>query len=829
MDFYTSVAVHHNDILVTGYRDGQRYKHKARYKPYMFIKSKEKGDYSTIDGTRCAKLEFDSIREAKQFIQRYDGVDNFPIFGLTNFQYTFIHDNFQPGQYDRSQIIQCILDIEVATDTGYPDIEQANNPITAITLQYDKVTFVLGYGDFYTPDRSIVYIRCKDEIDLLTKFIKIWSDEKFRPDVCTGWNIEFFDIPYCVNRITNVLGEQYAKNLSPWNILDKRTVEVFGKQNTCYSPVGINILDYYQLYKKFTYTQQESYRLDHICNIELGERKLDYSEYESLNELYKNDHQKFIEYNIKDCMLVKKLDDKMKLLDLVYTFAYDSGVNYIDSLTTVRSWDVIIHNYLLDNKIVIPQRADTIKGKSISGAYVKDPLVGMHKSIVSFDITSLYPSLIMQYNISPDTLRGKVSENISVDQFLDMHGSKYDKFCKDNNVCITANGCFYRKDKQGFIAILIEQLFNKRTQYKQNMLNLKRQYEQTKDESLLNSIAKYDILQMATKIKLNSLYGALSNEFFRWFDVRLAESITVTGQLTIRWAERYINKYLNEQLGTSNKDYCIAIDTDSLYCDLDMVVKKYNNSNKDQIGFLDEYCKHNIQPLLDKIYHQLGDYMNCYKHAIYMKRESISDSGIFVAKKRYVLSVHNNEGVQYDKPKLKMMGIEAVRSSTPMACRQAIKQLLEVILHKDEQSTIEFIEQFKKQFSSKQFEDVAFPRGVNNLDQYHDSVSIYKKATPIHVRGALLYNRLLTKHNLDNKYQRIFDKDKIKFCYLVMPNPINENVISVPGVLPKQFGLENYIDYQLMFDKSFLEPIKTVLDCIGWQTEKRNTVRGFFQ
>ena len=829
MDFYTSVSVHHNDILVTGYRDGQRYKQKVRYKPYLFVKSNTKGEYRTVDQIKCDKIEFDTIREARQFIQRYDGVDNFPIFGLTNFQYTFIHDNFKRGEFNRSQIIECVLDIEVATDTGYPDIEQANNPITAITLQYDNVTFVLGYGDFYTPDRSIVYIRCKDEIDLLTKFIKIWSDEKFRPDVCTGWNIEFFDIPYCVNRITNVLGDDYARKLSPWNILDKRAVEVFGKQNTCYSPVGINILDYYQLYKKFTYTQQESYRLDHICNIELGEQKLDYSEYESLNELYKNDHQKFIEYNIKDCMLVKKLDDKMKLLDLVYTFAYDSGVNYIDSLTTVRSWDVIIHNYLLDNKIVIPQRPQTQKSRSINGAYVKDPLVGIHKSIVSFDITSLYPSLIMQYNISPDTLRGKLSEDVSVEKFLDYYGTKYDKFCKDNNVCLTANGCFYRKDKQGFIATLIEQLFNKRTQYKQNMLNLKKQYEQTKDSSLLNSIAKYDILQMATKIKLNSLYGALSNEYFRWFDVRLAESITITGQLTIRWAERYINKYLNEQLGTTNSDYCIAIDTDSLYCDLDAIVSKFNKSSKDRIVFLDEYCKHNIQPLLDKIYHELGDYMNCYKHAIYMKRESISDSGIFVAKKRYVLSVHNNEGVQYDKPKLKMMGIEAVRSSTPMACRQAIKQLLEVILHNDEQSTIEFIEQFKKEFTSKQFEDIAFPRGVNNLDQYHDSVSIYKKATPIHVRGALLYNRLLTKHNLDNKYQRIFDKDKIKFCYLVMPNPINENVIAVPGVLPKQFGLDNYLDYQLMFEKSFLEPIKTVLDCIGWQTEKRNTVRGFFQ
>lgn len=838
MDFYTSVLQHKDKILVIGYKDGKRYQKQVKYKPYLFIPTNKQSKYRTIDGSAVDRVDFDSIYDCKQFVTKYEDVSGFSIYGLTNHQYVYIHDNYNNCQFDNKLINLCVLDIEVDTDNGYPDLQNPTNKITAITIQYNDITFVLGYGQFVTNDPVIKYIRCSDEVDLLNKFIKIWDSDRFRPDVITGWNVELFDIPYIVGRINAVLGHEQAKKLSPWRFFEQRKFVSMNKENIVYVPAGISILDYYTLYKKFTYSQQESYKLDHICHVELGERKLDYSEYESLAGLYKNDHQKFIEYNIHDCRLVKRLDDKMKLLDLVYTFAYDSGINYIDSLTSVRSWDVIIHNYLLDRATVIPitSKREIDVNRTPVGAYVKDPQRGMFNWIVSFDLSSLYPTLIMSYNISPDTLRGKHNQLYTTDQLLNGVATQLHQYLDDNNLSFAANSCFYSKDKQGFLPALMELLFDKRKQYKQAMLEAQKQLQSIgssdtpRRTELENEVARLNNLQMATKIKLNSCYGALANVYHRWHNFDLAESITLSGQLTIRWAETNVNRYLNKILNTDNIDYCIASDTDSIYINMENVAATSKLTDKQEIiKFIDKFCETIIQPFLDKIYKQLTDYMKCYCNKLHMKRESIGDRGIFVAKKRYIINVYNNEGVQYSKPKLKMMGIEAVRSSTPSSCRQSIKDALEVILTKDEDSAIEFINQFRQQFKTLPFDQIAFPRGINNLEQYSDPVTIYKKGTPIHVRGALVYNKLLNDSKLNHKFNPIFDKEKIKFCYLLTPNPIRENVISVPVTLPKEFQLDKYIDYQMMFDKAFIEPIKTILDTIGWQIEKKPTLGAFFQ
>ncbi len=305
----------------------------------------------------------------------------------------------------------------------------------------------------------------------------------------------------------------------------------------------------------------------------------------------------------------------------------------------------------------------------------------------------------------------------------------------------------------------------------------------------------------------------------------------MSGQLTIRWAEKHLNKWMNDKLQTKDIDYVIASDTDSLYINMGEIVRQANlGSNKlNAVEHLDQLCNTEIQPFLDQIYQELANQMKCYWQGMHMKREGISDRGIFVAKKRYILNVFNNEGVQYDKPKLKVMGIEAVRSSTPACCRDSLKEALKVILQGTEQQTIDFIDNFRKKFNTLSFEEVAFPRGVNGLDKYFDSVSIYKKATPIHVRGALLYNHKLKQMKLTKKYQTIFDKEKIKFCYLKLPNPLHENVISCNGKLPKEFDLDRYIDYDQQFEKAFIEPIRTILDTIGWKFEKTNTVSKFFK
>ena len=840
--FYTNVYLHFNNILLRGYENGQRIRETIPCKPYIFVQNNNHNnvdeiEFRTLKGKTVKRIDFDSPKDARDFVKQHGEISNFEIYGMTNFVYPFIND-YYTGEidYDPKIISKVNIDIEVAADQGFPNIETADKEITAITMKKDDLYVVLGCGDFVNNNEKVKYIKCKDEETLLIKFLDVWRSKWFQPDVVTGWNVDFFDIPYIVNRIRRILGENMAKTLSPWGILEERVVENNGMFNKVYIPVGISILDYLQLYRKFTFTNQESYRLDHIANIELGERKLDYSEYESLFDLYKKNYQLFIEYNIKDVDLVDRLDDKLKLIEQVYAIAYDGKVNFSDAFTSVRMWDVIIHNYLINQRIVIPQNKKTSKTEQIIGAYVKDPQLGMHKWVVSFDLNSLYPHLIMQYNISPETYAGKI-DSINAESGLDkiLNGYLTDEIIHkkmiDNNVTISASGCMFDRDYQGFLPKLMEKMYNDRVVYKDRMIEAKKAQEQNPCDENVKLIARNHNMQLAKKIQLNSAYGALSNEYFRWYDDKLAESITLSGQLSIKWIEKRMNDYMNKLLKTTNFDYVIASDTDSLYVNMGPLVEKMIDETDEikVVKILDQFCEEKIQSYIDKCYQDLAEYVNAFSQKMAMKREAIASKGIWTAKKRYILNVWNNEGVQYHEPKLKMMGIEAVRSSTPMACRNYIKKAMEVIMTKTEDDMIKFIEDSRFEFKKLSFEDVAFPRGCKNLTKWSDVRDIYKSGTPIHVRAALTYNNLLKKENLASRYPLIQDGDKIKFCYMKLPNPIRENVIACQNSLPKQLNLDKYIDYDLQYTKSFVEPIKTILDAIGWQIEKVNTLDQFWE
>jgi DNA polymerase elongation subunit (family B) len=831
--------------LLRGYENGQRVHQIIPCKPYLFIPSKTgNSPYKTLKGKTVDRIDFENPYDARDFVNRYKDVSGFDIYGMTNYVYPFIND-YYPSEidYDPKQISIVNIDIEVAADQGFPDIQTADKEITAITMKKKDIYVVLGCGEFdvtkldASMHERVKYIKCKDEETLLMKFLDVWRSKWFSPDIVTGWNIDFFDIPYIVNRIRRVLGQQMAKKISPWEILEERTVQINGKENQVFSPVGISLLDYLQLYKKFSFTMQESYRLDHIAHIELGERKLDYSEYESLFDLYKKNYQLFIEYNIKDVDLVDRLDDKLKFIEQVMAISYDGKVNFADAFTSVRMWDVIIHNYLLNQRIVIPQKKHTSKESQIIGAYVKDPIVGMHKWVVSFDLNSLYPHLIMQYNISPETYSGQISSingehglQKVLNYYLDEPSIRNELTAQ--NVTCTASGCMFDKDYQGFLPKLMEKMYDDRVVYKNLMLDAKKAQEVSPSEENIKLIARHHNMQLAKKIQLNSAYGALSNEYFRWYDDKLAESITLSGQLAIKWIERDMNAYLNKILKTEGVDYVLACDTDSMYITLDPLVSQCGFEGRpvqEIVKFLDKICEEKFEPFIDASYVRLSGYVNAYSQKMKMKREAIADKGIWTAKKRYILNVWNNEGVQYTEPKLKMMGIEAVRSSTPMACRNNIKKALNIIMNENEDAIISFIEKFRKEFSSMSFEEVAFPRGCNNMEKYYDRDTIYKPKTPIHVRGALLYNNVIKKNNLTSRYPQIQDGDKIKFCYLKTPNPIRENVIACQGNLPKQLDLDKFIDYDLQYEKSFVEPIKTILDAIGWRVEKMSSLESFWE
>jgi DNA polymerase elongation subunit (family B) len=826
--FYTSVNRYGNNILLRGFQHGERVAKKIPFSPTLFVNSAKDVSWKTLDGTLVMPKSFETMRDAGDYIRQYEGVENYPVYGTTNYVTQFITE-FYPNNltFDRDKIHVATVDIEVASDDGFPFVAEAAHPVITITQKnnIDNVYRVWGLGDYdpfkcVIPGIKIVYKKCKDEIELLLDWLSYWSSNQGSPDIVTGWNTRLFDFPYLINRVKNVIGGDTYKKFSPWGIVDQRNIVIAGRENIAYEMSGIQQLDYYDLFKKFAYTygMQESYKLDHIAYVVLGENKLSYEEHGNLHTLYKEDFQKFVDYNIKDVLLVDRFEEKLGLITLAITMAYRGGVNYSETFGTTSIWDAIIYRILWKQQIAVPENRPKQK-VPYPGAYVKDPQVGKHDWVVSFDLNSLYPNILVQYNMSPETIiEGRIPD-VDVDTLLD------NDIDLKQDYTLAATGIRFRKDKQGIIPAIIKQYYEERVAIKKRMLEVKQAYEVHKSRELENEMTILENQQMSIKILMNSLYGALGNAYFRYFDNRVAESITTSGQLAIRWAERAINKFMNELLGT-DKDYIIAIDTDSLYVDMEDVVKKFKP--KDPVKFLDKVASEKLEKVLEESYAELATRVNAYENRMVMKREAIANRGIWIAKKRYILNVHNNEGVQYAEPKLKMMGVDAVRSSTPQVCRDAFKKIFKVIIDKSESDVQQFIREFKAEFSKLPPESVSYPRGVSELDKWVDRKAIYAKGCPIHVRGSLLYNHYLATNGLDKRYERINNGEKIKFVYLKTPNPIKENVISYPLNLPAEFKLHSFIDYDTMFDKAFVEPLRPVLDAMGWDVEPKASLEDFF-
>ena len=829
MKFYTSVLPYRGKLLVRGInQDGGRKKFRIPYKPSLFIPTQKESKYKTLDGRNVDKVTFDSISDTKRWIEEYKGVSNFEYFGNTRYQYPFIADEFPDKiDWDIKQIRILTIDIECESENGFPDPDKAEEPLICITVKdHEKKNIkVFGMGNFVNDRDDVDYIKCSSEIDLVHRFTDFWC--KYNPDIITGWNVKFFDIPYLMNRFRYLMGDEYILQFSPWGVVSEGTALALGYNRTqkYWDIMGVSTLDYLDLYRKHTFVRRESYKLDYIGEVELGENKLD-NPYDTFKEFYSKDHQLFVEYNIQDVELVDKLEDKMQLIALHLTMAYEAKVNYQDVFGQVRVWDTIIYNHLRDKNIVPPAMQETKSSEGFEGAYVKDPVVGFHDWICSFDLNSLYPHLIMQYNISPETMVKFEPNKVSVEKMLNQESDLSDL----DGRTITPNGAQFRTDKRGFLPELMDTLYQERVIYKKKMLEAKTMFQETGDKRYEKDISTNHNIQLARKIALNSAYGAIGNQYFRYFDVRHAEGITKAGQLTIRWIERDVNKFLNKLLDTKNISYVVASDTDSIYVKLGAVVDKIfkdKTNTRKIVKVMDKFCEETMQKEIDTSFDKLAKYVNAYEQKMIMKREVIANKGIWTAKKRYILNVFNEEGVELKEPKLKMMGIEAVKSSTPAPCRVKIKEALKVIMNKDEATLIQFIEDFRIHFKTLPPEDIAYPRSCNNLKKYSSKTDIYQKSCPIHVRGALLYNNQLKKRKLV-KYERVNEGDKIKFVQLKEPNSLHENVISFISVLPKEFDLHKYIDYDEQFNKSFLEPLRFIVNAIGWTFERPSTLDSFF-
>ena len=837
MDFYTNIVKIGEKICARGIRKGQRAtKVINQFSPTLYISDTTgKSQWRTIDGKPVSPLKFESTRELMDWRQKHDNIEGFEIFGYERWMQQWLTEFFPeetPVDFDLFNVV--FIDIEVSSDEGFPEANKALYPVISITCYLNDIYYVWGNQEYETTQPNVVYKKFESESELLHDFVMWFRSSEC--DIVTGWNTRFFDLPYLYNRISRIIDEKFCLKLSPWNRVYKTNFQLGGQFLDEVTIEGVNALDYLEIYKRFTYSAQESYRLDNIAHVELGEGKLSFDEYSNLYTLHKRDYKKFIDYNIRDVELVVRMDDKNRFLENAVILTNSMKCNPNACFSQMQMWDNKLYDYLWRKKIVTPMRKSFEKESSlgaVEGAYVKDPHVGMHDWVMSFDLNSLYPHLIMQYNISPETKIGMTPTPPTVQAMLDR------EYEVPEGCTVTPNGAMFRTDKQGFLPEILQMFYNDRVKYKKKMLETQQLYENDKDPVLLKQISYYHNMQMARKISLNSAYGAIGNEYFRYYDRDIAEAITMSGQLSVRTAENCINKTMQNML-QSESDFVIAADTDSIYVNCGPLVDKTyedvpfepdkdNVDNKKAIvAFLDKVGDGPFQQVLDKAYQDLYEYTQAFEQKMFMKREGISDRGVWTAKKRYILNVWNNEGVQYEKPKLKVMGLESVRSSTPELCRDKLKEAYLLIMTKTEADLQKFNKEFRDSFNQEPLENIAFPRSVKGLEKYGSRREIYKQGCPMHVRGSLLYNHYLKEKKLDKTFAKIQEGEKIKFVYLSLPNPIHENVIAMVDGLPEGFGLDKYVDRNIMYEKTFRKPLEELVEKIGWNLEEVSTLDSFW-
>jgi len=837
-NFYIYSKVLGNSILYRGYEGEKQICEKREFSPTLFVPSKTPSSEwnSLYDNIPLDPVVFGDIKEAKEFIKTYEDVQGIEVHGFQKFEYAYINQEFpKEVEYDISKVNILTLDIEVVSDgeegddESFPDIQSASTPIVLISYHSSKTnkTVVLGLKPYENQkEDDFQYIEFTSEKELLKHFICFIQSSK--PDIVTGWNIDQFDIPYIINRIIRLFDENMAKKLSPFNYIREKPLLIRGKTVQTYEVYGLITLDLLECYRKFgSYNKKESYALGFIAQEELGKTKSELPGL-SFRDNYNNFFQKFVQYSAIDTILVKKLDEKLKLIELMFTIAFMYKCNLNDVYKTVVPWEVFIFNHLHSKKIPIPPRRNGMVGE-VEGAWVKTPIVGMHGWTMSFDFNALYPNIIFQWNISPETFV-PAEFDVKVADFLNIttDGMLAGGHARKNDFSIAANGSLYRKDKFGFLAELVNICMSSRKIAKKEMINLEKEFAMSGNKALLPKISSLDAKQKALKVAANSVYGAIGNEGFMFYEYRIAEAITLTGQLSDLHLAKTFNIKINKIMKTVNTDYVLYGDTDSLLIDCQPIVDKFmpGKTRDEIVKFLDKFGEDVAQPIINDSVDTIFNQMNCKTKVMNSKREAIASKAIFIAKKKYAMYVHNSEGIAYNPPKIKAMGLEIVRSSTPQWCRKKLKDSLQMIFETSEE---EFRENFKKielEFKEQPPDVIAFPRGISDIDKYVENGKL-KKGAPINVRAAFLYNEH-TKKLIG--CPQIQNGDRIKFLYMKLPNPIRENIFGFPvgQTIPKELKLEKYVDYDTQFFKTFESPLKALTDAAGWKLREVSTLEGFF-
>lgn len=871
---YTSAISMGNRILFRG-REGkvlsQREIKSGEYGPRMWTED-QSGEWTDVrNEVKLKERRFDSIASWRQCMKTYKGVSNIKLYGLERPEYQWIQEQFsRDAVIDYADVRIAIIDLEVNSSNGFPLPELAAEPITACTIydSHDDTYYTWSTAQWdrekselepQLADR-VKYIFCKSEAAMIALVLNWWVSNC--PDVISGWNSDGFDCMYLYNRIIiigdqmNGKGEELAQRLSPWNKVNKRTfTNRFGKEQDEVEFLGINHLDYEQLYIKHTLKMRDSYKLNNIAFIELNDTKLNYDEAKNLHTLYAVNPQKFVDYNIKDVDIVVRLNKKLKLFELVIDMAVVSGVNFKDTFSPVKMWDVMVYDYLIGQKTAIPMGRNTDwsdgtyewDGGKFEGAFVKEPKRGLFGWMLSFDYTSLYPSIMRQWNFGVDTIVNHVegplaqySEMQLVEKYLE-DGPELKEIQKElqkAGLCLAMNGTFYRVDNESFMNVLMRKLFLKRKETKGRMqvaqraqVGLKSSDPKYKEyQSIINSTSTRE---QALKILLNSGYGATGNQYFRFFDVRVAEAVTITGRMVTQWIERELNKLFAKILKeTNNASFVNYIDTDSVYLDVSKFVASFvkasgKTSDNDIADFLDDFAKKLRVALIDPQNERLRALTNCREQLLDLKRESIGSAAFWKSKKLYAMRIVDSEGVR--KTKMKVMGLEAVKSTTAPMIRKALMKCYEIILESgDNAKLIQSIDAFHDEYSAAPLEDIAKGSSVTDLGKYSDSSGNAIKGAPQQVKAALIYNLMKSRYDSTCNLDDIRDGDKIKILKLRLPNPLKSDVIGYNDYFPRGIVDEKYIDRERMFEDGFLSPMRDVCGTFGWNVENMNDLTSFF-
>lgn len=828
---YRNAAYNPKDGIVylrTWTEDGDRIDTEVPFTPFLYTEKDGASEGVSIFKTPLKKHYFRNSFERTKFV---NDTKNGRLFGNLPVDQQFLIETFKEDvhkeEFSKFPLKVFFIDIETYSPNEFPVPSKAKDPVTLITI-LDTVSGKIhtwGLKNDYKPKLpNVTYYKCDCEEDLFERFVNFWKKDP--PDILTGWNTEMFDIPYIINRAKNLLGEEFIKQLSPVREINYReNFQKFGKDIGRWYISGISCLDYMEIYKTYSKGDRESYSLNYIAEYELSEGKLAINA-TNLSSLADTDWENFVDYNIQDVDLLRKLEEKLNYLKIIRLLAYKGCTNFERALGKVSIVTGAMTLQAAKQGYIIPTFKNEVTREALEGGYVREPERGLKEAIVSFDVNSLYPNTIITLNISPETKLGKiVTGDIEVDKEVQIKlvngGSftvtvdKLKEFLKKENVSLSKAGVLYSQKFKGVCPNLINSIYDERVYARKKMLELKK--SKNKDKETTDSIQYFDTLQYTLKILLNSIYGTFANKHSAFMDIDNASSITLTGQAVAKAGGHIINQYAKDTFKI-DESLILSGDTDSLYITIQPILNKLGiNLAKDCV------IDPNVHTIVDAIDKHLGEKildwareeLNSADPRFVFKREAIADVGSFLMKKRYILRILDEEGVPMNK--FKYVGVELARSTTPKPVKAIIQKTIETaFLTKDVKKTNEVFREAYDLFKNLNISEASFRKAVKEPDKYTAGASLTKfnKGTPCHVKAALAYNFLLEKLNLTKKYESIKSGQKVKFFYAAK-NPYGLDAIAFNGDYPTEFT-NITIDYDKMFNKIVAPPIESVYEAIGW-------------